>query len=210
VNTGNPQDFDAGMREFETAERLFKSHTDPMDRRSGLLVEYGEALVYSGTPENIKLGIEKIEKALTPPDWYYWVASFAYYADGQLEKGREYQDKMKSRPGDPDFLFPALLTRAAILEELNDRDGAREAMVQYFLQGKRSLAALAERFGDSSPRDGVEKIFSNEFEIWGFKDEGKSELSRRWSNSLRSAFGRASDTLAQNGFNVPLINSSLR
>lgn len=208
VNTGDPQEFNQGIAEFEQAEQLFRTHTDPMDRRSGLLVEYGEALVLSGDPANIKLGIEKIEKALTPPDWYLWTAAFAYYADQQYDKAAEQLDRMKFPPGHPDHMFPALLTRAAIAQETNAPERADEAMLAYFMEGKCSLEAHAERCRTRAPVDAVERIFNNEFEKWGFKDEDKTELSQRWRNSLATTFKRVvAQVKDKEGFNTDRITN---
>lgn len=204
-NTGNPLQFDEGLAEFDVAEQLFKTHTDPMDRRSGLLVEFGEMLVFSGDPAKIQLGIEKIEKALTPPDWYLWTAAFAYYAAQQYDKATEYLNRMQAQPGDPGYMFPALLTQAAILVETNERVRADEAMLAYFREGRRSLQAHAEQHKLEPIADAVERILNNEFRQGGFKDEGKTPLSKRWLSSLKIAFERVVPTLVEEGFNVAVV-----
>ena len=130
------------LQSFADAERLFKSHTDPMDRRSGLMMEYAEALAdarlfggvqqtqdYKGdTVDVIAKAKEAIHKAMTPPDWYYWIAAYVHYADGDLNEALSQLDSMAEQPG---ALIDSLLLRAQILQEQGNTAEADQVLAQW-------------------------------------------------------------------------------
>ena len=128
VNTGNGSDYDKGVERFRKAVDLFNDHTDPMDRKPGLLAEFGEILVYGG---NIAEGIAMIEKATRPPDWYFWNLSFARYCAEDYNGAIAALNQMSSQPGDERFIVASLLVRGAAEAQRGDSAKAQQAVAQY-------------------------------------------------------------------------------
>lgn len=128
VNTGKEADFAAGLERFEKALDLFNTRTDPMDRKPGLLAEYGEVLVYGGEVER---GIELIEKATRTPDWYFWNLAFARYCAMDYDGAIEALDRMRAKPGDERFLFASLFVRGAAEAQRGNQAEAEQAVRQF-------------------------------------------------------------------------------
>jgi len=178
VNTGKDADFEKGLAEFEVALDLFNNNTDPMDRKPGLLSEYGEILVYGG---EIKRGIELMQKALRPPDWYHWTLAFGHYCDKDYKGAVDSLDRMNAKPGDERFLLPALLLRGAAEALRGNQPAAKEAVERYF-----SLSPSVEVAKHIVAQELAPGAFRSYAEPTKMSAEVK-ELSDRWNDGLEKA-----------------------
>lgn len=135
INSGKDGDFARGLETFEKAKHLFDNHTDHIERKSGLLAEMGEALVFGGdTQRGCELICEAIYKV---PDWYRWNYGFALYCAKDYKKAIEELDKMYRKPGDPNFLVDSLLSRAASLAQLGRKEEAQQDIQSFQANSQR-------------------------------------------------------------------------
>lgn len=154
--------YSEGIAAFARAEKLFWNNTDTTERRSGLMMEFAEALTDAHTFGNldshdkvvnrkrkkispIKKAVEIVNETLRHPDWYYWVAAYVYSEateeDDHLNVALNYLDQMKYKPGEPGFLLDSLILKAQILERLGDHDAADDAMDKWLKWQKDRMAS---------------------------------------------------------------------
>lgn len=178
INTGDDAEFATGLEMFETALHLFNTNTDPMDRKYGLLVEYGETLVYGG---DLERGLELLEKAVTVPDWYFWTLAFGRYCAKDYAGAVAALDSMRSQPGDEKFLVVSLMVRGAAEAQRGNRAAAKEAVRQYLELSPNPEVAqhlLQQEFKD------------NAFRCYGDASKQNSvvlDLAQHWIEGLEKA-----------------------
>lgn len=116
---------DEGLSQYERALDLFDNHTDLLDRKPGLLLEMGEALVYAGRTME---GVQLMERAVNQvPDWYRWHLAFGYYFAREHQRVMDELGKMFWHPGDPRYLVEVELLLAASHAFLGNAEASRAA-----------------------------------------------------------------------------------
>ena len=178
VNTGSAQEFDEGIAVFERAVELFNSRTDPMERKPGLLAEFGEVLVHGGRVEE---GIELIRKALKTPDWYRWSLAFALYCHRDYDGAVAALDDMSAGQEDARFLYATLLVRGAAEAQRGQKEAADAAVEAFFrLAPSHEVARhiVAQEVADNGFRGFAEQYAG---------DATTLDLVQHWNEGLEKA-----------------------